>query len=78
MQELKGKDIILLMGPTGSGKSTAANSMISGADSIKIDKNNECIPLEELKWKGVKSFEVSNDATGCTDIPRMMPLDDDH
>jgi predicted GTPase len=34
LKELIGKDLILIMGRTGSGKSTFANGLISGADSV--------------------------------------------
>ena len=41
IKELEGKDAILLMGPTGSGKSVIANAMISGKDNLEVDEVNK-------------------------------------
>ena len=38
LESLKGKDAVLILGPTGSGKSTVANALISGVDKLeKVD-----------------------------------------
>lgn len=37
IKELEGKDAILLLGPTGSGKSTIAASMIGGTELLTQD-----------------------------------------
>lgn len=34
IDELKGKDVVLFLGPTGSGKSTIANSVIAGKEHL--------------------------------------------
>ena len=34
LAELRGRDLILVMGRTGTGKSTMANALISGAGSV--------------------------------------------
>lgn len=38
LNSIEGKNVVLILGPTGSGKSTIANSLISGADVIQIDQ----------------------------------------
>ena len=41
IKELEGKDAILLLGPTGSGKSTIAASMIGGTELLKQDPDTK-------------------------------------
>ena len=37
-EELEGKDIVILVGTTGSGKSTIAQSIVKGAESMDFDE----------------------------------------
>ena len=43
LKELHGKDLILIMGRTGTGKSTFANSIISGADTVQWNEDCELV-----------------------------------
>lgn len=38
LERLEGKDVALILGPTGSGKSTTANALIGGIENIVQDE----------------------------------------
>lgn len=43
MRKMKGKKVVVLVGPTGSGKSCIANSVISGVDAMGENSEDEIV-----------------------------------
>lgn len=83
MRDMTGKKVVLMIGPTGAGKSLLANSIIRGADNIAEESNEEdeeCGNLvckaDPLEYKGRRVFQVGHNITSMTAAPGFYPLDD--
>ena len=46
VKQLEGKNMLLLVGPTGSGKSTIANALILGAENINYDEERDSLTVD--------------------------------
>jgi hypothetical protein len=74
LKELHGQDLILIMGATGSGKSTFANSLLSGVDSIEwFEDYSGLKTTQPLKYNNRSVFEIGTEVTGCTQTPGFIP-----
>lgn len=76
IQTLKGKDVVVVVGTTGAGKSTIANALIQGVEKMSVNDEE----MYEADWAlvidGRQMFEIGHTSTSCTDIPGYFPLDD--
>ena len=41
LTNLQNKNVVVIMGPTGAGKSTIANALIKGASQLKYDEETD-------------------------------------
>ena len=73
LKELVGKKVVLLMGPTGAGKSTLANAIIQ-PDKIKFDDDTGNFNAPPLNHKNRQMFEIGHGALSCTSLPGYFPL----
>lgn len=77
LEPLKGKDVVLLVGQTGSGKSTIANSLISGSRFVHYDDEDGVYKAEsDLMLEGRHMFQIGHSTKSCTQIPGYYPLSD--
>ena len=74
LEELRGKNIILVIGNTGAGKSTLVNSIISGQETIEEDEVGDLVALKELTYKGRPIFQINHGALSMSQTPSFIPL----
>jgi predicted GTPase len=74
LKELKGKDLVLLMGNTGAGKSTLAHALIKLSGLKK--KENGRYEAEKMMHNNREVFTIGQEAIGCTGVPSFAPLDE--
>ena len=67
-------NIVLLFGTTGSGKSTMANSIINGAESMYRDENG----LIEIKEFTKMFFKIGHKVVSETKAPTFQNIDGMH
>ena len=77
LESVKGKDVVLLLGPTGSGKSTMANAMISGIDGLTQNEDGNFSAKTTLTFEGHEVYKIGHGVTSCTGTPNYHPLTDD-
>lgn len=67
-----GKRVILIVGPTGAGKSTLCNALIQG---VKYDDENDVYDAPPLIYDGRQMFKIGHETHSCTSTPGYYPLD---
>lgn len=78
VEELQGKNVILFLGPTGSGKSTIANAILQGIDFLELDEDNLVFKVKEkLIHNGREVFTIGHEAISCTSTPSFYPCKED-
>ena len=64
-----------IVGINGSGKSTIANAIYSGPDSILDNESNGAYDAgHDIEIDGVTMFKIGHKATSCTEIPGYVPF----
>ena len=76
LKELDGKKVVIVMGPTGAGKSTIVNAIIQ-PDKLEIDEDTGCYKAPELVHDGRAMFKIGHDMTSCTFLPGFYPIDEE-
>ena len=75
---LEDKNVIMLLGPTGSGKSTVANSLIKGPQHLQQDIDTKVISAEPIKKEnGEQVFSIGHSSTSHTSIPGFYEIEED-
>lgn len=59
---INGKDIIVCLGNTGAGKTTALNSLVHGPESLEIVEIKEKVKVKKGKTKEVKKMVIEQKA----------------
>ena len=77
-EELKGKEIVLVNGILGVGKSTICQSFVGGPDSLEMDEDGSLVVKEgrELYHNGERIFEIVDDCVGGKDTPTFCKIVD--
>lgn len=61
LQGIHDKNVVLILGPTDSGKSTVSNALVSGINAIKQDKSTrDFTTLKPIYYDGRFMFEIGH------------------
>lgn len=75
LSELKGQEVVLVLGQTGVGKSTFCRALIQGADTMDYDDDEMVVPTAgDLFYNGMKIFETSTGVKSCTSTPGFFKM----
>ena len=75
---IKDRNVVIILGPTGSGKSTIANALISGLEHMILDeKLIQYTTDKPLNFAGRGVFDIGHEASSKTQTPGFHPLSDD-
>ena len=78
LEQLKDKEVLLLFGCTGAGKSTLANALITKKDEEinleYIDGLYHVIQDKELKYQGEIIFNIGHQVKSETKAPKFHPF----
>ena len=58
MDAVKGKNVIITLGDTGSGKSTMLSSLLHGPENLEAKQTSEVTKLKSGKKKEVKKWII--------------------
>lgn len=64
------------MGPEASGKSTIANAIVSGADSLFFnEKRKKFFTSKDLEYEGRAVFKLRHTKQDLVHLPSIYPID---
>ena len=74
LEELKGKELALIVGITGCGKSTTTNAIVSGVDNMFTSEKGVRFVKNPVMYNGNVQFKTGNNITSKTATPHFFPL----
>lgn len=80
VEELKGKEIALMVGLVGSGKSTVCQAIVEGTDSLHYDEDEGVVdvktPERQAKHHDDRVFVIAHGASTVTTRPEFTVVND--
>jgi len=74
LSEIVNKEVILIFGNKGCGKSTLANSFINGARNVRVD-NGRYEPVYKVMYKDQYMFEIKHTNEKSDHLVEYAPID---